>query len=106
MQRHYLAVVEQDHFDKAGNKRGTHLVKKSRAKGEQEDDDWLQCAGYAEMAAILRGIDQHITVAVDAAKAAADEEGERRDANRDQRRARRVARNRQRRNRQRRDRRR
>jgi len=82
--RHYLAVVEVEEYDRHNNYRGSHYVKKQLAKGQKEDDDWLQAAAYCELAAIIRGLDEVDVEQVREARRQADSFARRRDANRDE----------------------
>lgn len=73
IERHYLANIQIEDYDRNGNFRGLHWVKKQVAKGYKEDDDWLQAAALCELAAVQLGIDKMATAMVSAGKAAAAE---------------------------------
>lgn len=80
LERHYLSNIQIEDYDRHGNKRGMHWVKKQLAKGHREDDDWLQAAAYCELAAVQLGLDTQGGAVVVAARAAADQHQARKEA--------------------------
>ncbi|MCP4641851.1 MAG: hypothetical protein GY851_15515 [bacterium] len=92
--QHYVANIHVEDYDRHGNFRGYHWQKRQVAKGQRLDDDWLQAACYSEFAAVLVGLDELRGAGSTAARAAAEEHVQRRNANRDSYRAQRQIRNR------------
>lgn len=80
IERHYLANIQIEDYDRNGNFRGLHWVKKQVAKGYKEDDDWLQAAALCELAAVQLGIDRQAGAVVATGKAAAQQYAERKEA--------------------------
>jgi phage terminase large subunit GpA-like protein len=55
---HYQANISVPHTDRHGNMRGMKWVKRQAAGDKEEPDDYLQAAGYCELAALRCGLDK------------------------------------------------